>query len=308
MINVLNIHCYKLDKDDESAESIRTTFKNSYIVVLDTSNFCGPKCTSVADFVESGTVPSLIIDHHDPNPNVTCQYIHQSFGSCSTIMYQILKHHKIEIDNVLATALYMGISTDTDDLKSEGTTEDDEKAFAELRQIIDPEKYLKIFNYPKPLALLMLRKRFYASFCNEGNSLIVANVGVINPQQRALMAELCEEMLELEGIETSVVMGLVDEGYEKPKYLVASFRSRTLAIDTQDFIKRVFLKKDGRKNAAASGGGRKGAGAAEIKLDACLCDTLDNLAQKDDKSQYEIVVSALFETYKNRIRSEKEKI
>ena len=68
------------------------------------------------------------------------------------------------------------------------------------------------------------------------------------------------------------------------------------------------LKKDGRKNSAASGGGRKGAGAAEIKLDFCLCETLDNLSQKDDHAEYDVLVGSLFETFKRKIQSEKEKI
>lgn len=308
MVNVLNIQCIKLDKDDETSDIIRKTLQHSYIIVVDTASWCNQKCSSISDFVSGNTIPDMIIDHHDLNPNITCSYVHMPYGSCSTILYNILKQCSIDIDNVLATALYIGISTDTDDLKSEGSTNEDEKAFTELRQIIDPEKYLRIFNYPKPLALLTLRKRFYSTLCNEGNSLIIANVGVINPQQRSLMAELCEEMLEIETIETSVVLALVDEGFEKPKYLVASFRSKTPAIDMQDFIKRVFLKKDGRKNSAASGGGRKGAGAAEIKLDFCLCETLDNLSQKDDHAEYDVLVGSLFETFKRKIQSEKEKI
>lgn len=309
MMNVLNIHTIKLDKDDENTESIKKNLESSYIILVDTPNFGTANCLAISDFVTKDRKPDLIIDHHDLSATIDKGYIWYQYGSCSTIVYKMLNLFEVPIDSVLATALYIGITIDTDNLKSEGTTKEDEDVYLELKSLIDPDKYLKIFNYPKPFALINLRKKFYNTCCTEGASLIVANVGVINPQQQSLMAELCEEMLDIESIDTSVVLGIVDEGFEKPKYIVASFRSKTLSIDTKEFIQKVFLKKDGKKNVAASGGGRRGAGRAEIKLDQIISECLDSLSKnEEDKIKYETFINMLFDTYKNRIKVEREKI
>lgn len=300
MINVLNIPIVKMDSEDDSAETIKESLANSYLVVVDTSNFKKENCSAITPFVAKDKNPDLVIDHHTVNASVAGPYIHKMFGSCATIMYQIMLERGIEINRTLATALYLGVSTDTDDLRAEGTTDDDRKAIESLKQLIDPEIYLKIFSYPKPLALLNLRTKAYNSIFVKDN-LAVAQVGIINPQQRALLAELCQEILEIEAIETVVVVGLMDEGFDKDKYVAASFRSRVLAIDTRDFIQRVFGKRNG--------GGRKGCGAAKVPLDGPTCDTIDRLTSDEAKRNcLDSFVAAIFETYKEKIREEKEKI
>lgn len=301
MINVLNITATKLDKEDDSFDSIKQIIEDSYIVVVDTSNFLKENCQSISGFVDKGSNAHVHIDHHALNPNLVCNnFIHKICGSCSTIMYMLLKERNIDINRTLATALYLGISTDTDDLRAEGTTDEDRIVCEQLKQLIDPDIYLKIFNYPKPLTLLNLRSKAYSSVCIKDN-LAVMQVGIINPQQRALLGELCEEVLEIEAIETVVVLGLIDEGFDKDKYIVASFRSRVLAIDTKDFIQGVFGKKNG--------GGRKGCGAAKVCLDDPTCNTIDLLCSDESrKNSLDIFVNALFEPYKIKIREEKDKI
>lgn len=300
MINVLNISAVKLDPEDDSIESIKTFLANSYIVVVDTPNFGRENCQSISDFVPENKIPDLIIDHHIISSRSSSAYIHKNTGSCSTIMFEILKQQEIEIGRTLATALYLGISTDTDDLRAEGTTNEDREVFEQLKCLIDPDIYLKIFNYPKPPAMLGLRSKAYRSICVEGN-LAITQIGLINPQQRALLGELCEEVLEIDAIETVVVMGIVDEGFEKDKYITASFRSRVLAIDTRDFMQRVFGKK--------YAGGRKGCGAAKVPLDDLTSNTIDRLSADELKMKcLNDFMAALFETYKSQIRQEKEKI
>jgi len=300
MINVLNIPVTKLDLEDESAETIKESIQKSHIVLIDTSHFRKENCQVISGFVPKDRLPDVVIDHHSVNAGVACPYIHRLCGACATIFLDLLKEKKIVIDRTLATALYLAIMTDTDDLRAEGTTDEDREAIDELKQMIDPDIYLKIFHYPKPLALLNLRSRGYHSIAVKDN-LAVAYVGIINPQQRSLMAELCEEILEIEAVETAVVIGLTDEGYGKDKHVSSSFRSRVLAIDTRDFLQSVF----GKKNS----GGRKGCGAAKVPLDEPTCETIDRLASNEDKKGcLDTFVTAIFETYCAKIREEKEKI
>jgi len=310
MLNVLNISAVKLetdeDNEEESAQIIKTALEKSYIVVVDTScGFGKENNTGVALFVGKDRKPDVVIDHHTPNPSIDCVYIHKPYGSCSTIFYEIMTDLGLLESGgtkALATALYLGIATDTADLKSEGTTENDRAALNALREMVDVELLRKIYDYPKPLALLELRRRAYNSFTICGNNLTIANVGVINPQQRALLAKLCEEMLEIESIDSALVMGVVDAGFDRPKFLIASFRTQVLAINVSQFLNRIF----GKRNS----GGRKGAGAAKVPLDERLCEVIDYLRRQDDKDSEEVnrLIAPFFQLFGNKTKEEKNNI
>lgn len=302
MVNVLDISLQKLDSDDDDmSEDIKKSISNSFVVVVDTSHYGCENCNGISFFIDKDKEPDLVIDHHDLNPKRTCAYLRRPYGSCSTIMYEIMTSLGIQIPRILATALYLGINTDTSDLKGEGATNEDHLAYESLKEKIDLGKYLKVFNYPKPSALLDLRKRAYKDL-HTTSTLAVASVGIITPQQRSLVAELCEEILEIESIETAVVMAIVDEGLKNKKALVASFRSSLLAINTKDFMTKIFGKK--------GVGGRKGSGGAHIALDFVHCDTLDNIRSKygDNSSYLSEYISHIFDAYSIKIKEEKENV
>lgn len=312
MMNVLNINAIKLeideDNEEESAQLIRNALEKSYVVVVDTScGFGKENNTGIAAFIDKDRKADVVIDHHSPNPSLDCVYIHKAYGSCSTILYEIMNDLKI-LDagatgmKALATALYLGISTDTADLKSEGTTENDRVALETLKGLVDVELLRKIYDYPKPLALLELRRRAYSNVIICGNNLTIASVGMINPQQRALLAKLCEEMLEIESIDSALVMGLVDAGFDKPKYLIASFRTQVLAINVQQFVQRIFGKKHG--------GGRRGAGAAKVPLDDKLCAVIDFVRRQPNGSELSVdkLIEPFFHLYATKTRDEKDNI
>lgn len=302
MVNVLDIPLSRLDIDDDEdvADDIRDYIDNSFVVVVDTSHFGCENCLGISSFIDKKQEPDMVIDHHDLNSRRTCSYLRRTYGSCATILYEMMLSLEIPVSRILATALYLGINTDTADLKGEGATTEDHSAYESLKEKIDLEKYLKVFNYPKPSALLDLRKRAYADI-HTTSTLAVANIGVITPQQRSLVAELCEEILEIESIETAVVMAIVDEGLKTKKALVASFRSSLLAINTKDFMTKIFGKK--------GVGGRKGAGGANIPLDFIHCDTIDSIrSQHGDNGHLSQYISHIFDAYSIKIKEEKENV
>lgn len=308
MMNVLNISAIKLEVDEDNEEEeltqqIKDNIKKSSIIVVDTSaGFGKENNTGIFGFLEKDRKPDAIIDHHTTNPYVDCPvYINKQYGACSTILLEILTVLDIPINKGLATALYLGISTDTADLKSEGTMQNDIDAMDFLRSIMDVELLRKIYDYPKPLALLELRRKAYSNFCISGNNLTISNVGIVNPQQRALLAKLCEEMLEVESIDSALVMGLVDEGFDKPKFLIASFRTGVLGINVSQFIQKIFGKK--------YGGGRRGAGAAKVPLDDKISSVIDFAKrQENGVARIEQLVAPFFEYYADKARTEKSNI
>jgi len=307
MMNVLNISAIKLevdeDNEEESTQQIKDNIKKSCVIVVDTSaNFGKENNTGVFAFLEKDRKPDAVIDHHTINPSIDCpMYINKQYGACSTILLEMLTGLNIPISKGLATALYLGISTDTADLKSEGTVQNDIDAMDFLRSIMDVELLRKIYDYPKPLALLELRRRAYSNFCISGNNLTISNVGIVNPQQRALLAKLCEEMLEVESIDSALVMGLVDEGFDKPKFLIASFRTGVLGINVSQFIQKIFGKK--------YGGGRRGAGAAKVPLDDKISAVIDFAKRQENGAvRIEQLVAPFFEYYADKARTEKSNI
>jgi len=309
MMNVLNIAATKLEVDDseendENAQAIKTQIEDSYLVMVDTSCPIGKENnTGITEFVAKLRQSDLVIDHHSQNHDLECPYIHKVYGSCSTIMFEILSLLKINISKGLATALYLGISTDTADLKSEGTSDNDIVALTSLKSLMDVELLRKIYDYPKPLALLELRKRAYGDFFIFGNNLTISNVGIINPQQRALLAKLSEEMLQVESIDSSLILGLVDEGFDKPKYITASFRTNVLAINVSQFVQKIFGKK--------FSGGRKGAGAAKIPLDEKTCAVIDFIRRKENGGCHDEInklIKPFFDFYIEKTKEEKNNI
>lgn len=308
MMNVLNISTSRLeideDNEEESIQQIKSSLDNSFIIVVDTScSFGKENNTGFSLFADKSKKADVVIDHHINNPYLECSvYINKQYGSCSTIMFEMLNLLNIQISKSLATALYLGISTDTIDLKSEGTVDNDVSALESLRALVDIELLRKIFDYPKPLALLELRKKAYCNFYICGNNLTISNVGLINPQQRALLAKLCEEMLQIESIDSALVMGVVDEGFDKPKYIIASFRTGVIGINVSQFIQKIFGKK--------YGGGRRGAGACKIPIDDKMCSVIDFIRRQNSESNEEVekMIEPFFDFYANKTKEEKSNI
>lgn len=298
MVNVLNIAAQRLDLDDgddDAKQQIIDKIDKSYIVLVDVAHFGRQPCETIGNFVRERE-PDLVIDHHEPNPKCTCRYIRRPFGSCATILFKMLEEMHISISKTLATALYVGISTDTANLRAEGVMDEDREVFEALKSLIDPEAYEKILNYPRSVAIIDMRRKVYNTLHVHGN-LAIANAGVISINQRSLIAELCDELLQIESIETVVVMAIVDEGVRGDKYLVASFRSQVLALNMNDFIGKTFGKK--------FGGGRKGAGAARVPVDPILKTVIDDIrATKGDNGHLDAFTQPIFHAYAEKVRSE----
>jgi len=299
MMNVLNVSAVKLEEDDD-AGSIKESIEKSYIVLVDVSEFKKPPCISITGFVNDDREPDLVIDHHELNPKLSCKYIRFPYGSCSTILYKIMESLNLRPRKILSTALYLGISTDTANLQADGVADEDREVFEELKAQIDPEAYEKILNYPRPVALIEMRKKAYSTLVTE-STLAIANAGTISTNQRSLLAELCDELLQIESIETAVVMAIVDDGVKGNKNLCASFRSGVLALNMQDFIAKTFGKK--------YGGGRRGAGAAMIPLDQITSNVIDDIKQRDpDSEKLFTFTQPIFEVYASKIKEENNNI
>ncbi|MGM0662559.1 MAG: DHH family phosphoesterase [Thermodesulfobacteriota bacterium] len=87
----------------------------------------------------------IIIDHHPPAPSIDAPYvdIREDYGATSTLMIEYLRAAKIKPSPRLATALFYGIKTDTENF-ARPTAERDIKAFRYLYPYVNTHIIKKI--------------------------------------------------------------------------------------------------------------------------------------------------------------------
>lgn len=216
----------------------------------------------IVDATESNSTtdsPHLVIDHHKSKSKAK-KVIIETVGAASTLVYEMIEQLGIdfedEYDANVATALYIGIKTDTNDLLSDNTLDRDYKASINLSSFVDKKKLQSILEYPFPAYFYELEYELQ----KDGNNKIegscwVGSVGVITRAKRDALPILAEKMLRREGIETSVVIAVVGD------VLDASVRSTNASLSVDQFCKKVFGKEHS--------GGKLGAGGTKSPLGIC---------------------------------------
>ncbi|MBN1418540.1 MAG: DHH family phosphoesterase [Planctomycetes bacterium] len=152
--------------------------------------------------------PDLVIDHHpeaEARPGPCVRIIDPSYGSTSGLLADLLEEAGVEIDSTLATALYYGIKSDTQDL-TRGGCEAEVRWLACLHAQSDRARLRRIL-YPR------LQRTYYVAFRDAiecarvyADSLVV----VPFPTPLAypdLVADFADFFVRLDGIRAAVVFG-----------------------------------------------------------------------------------------------------
>lgn len=312
MINVLDIPMRDVGAMDSDlvADLKKEVYDDKNIVaIVDTSHFYGTGNSHYTKaLLDENISPKIdiIIDHHEE----TCWSekakinINKKTGACSSIFVDIFESLKkinppeevVEEEDLspsLSTALYLGLMKDTDDLNAKHIlTDADESAYSILKENIDFNLYLRIINCPKPRILIDLEGIAKNKYIDQRGNCVVSGVSFIKSPHRALLAEICDDLMTHDQVEKCVVLGIIDDGIGSDKFLVASFRSTGDVVDADKFIKKIF-GKDGS-------GGRKGAAGANIVLDQVLSTVIDSLPEEDKGKLFETIYRA----YANSILQE----
>lgn len=201
--------------------------------------------------------PHFIIDHHEPKDEALIYSdVRENMGSCSAIMWEYAKAAEIdfttEAGNLLATALAIGIATDTRWGQNPARKLDFE-ALADCLAHKNDKAYSHIVDYPIPEYYNDSLVRAWDSRVKDG-TVLITGLGVIPEARMAVVPYVADSMLCVEGIQTTVVFALVqkDNGTH-----VVTISARSRSIDVGELINVVFPGK---------GGGRSGAGRATIKI------------------------------------------
>lgn len=198
--------------------------------------------------------PDVRIDHHDMNRDdeAALNDVRQVGSTCS-IIWEYLKLFKISIEDHpdVATALILGIKTDTNDFSSANTSDLDFEAFRALIPCVDRDSLARINNYPIPKAVFEAEAEVLSAMHEKG-SVLVSSIGTVSAHKRDIIPIIADRFIRLDNINTVVILGIVDN------FLEASVRSTDSRHNVSELCAEVFGKD--------YSGGKEGSGGAKVPL------------------------------------------
>jgi nanoRNase/pAp phosphatase (c-di-AMP/oligoRNAs hydrolase) len=201
-------------------------------------------------------VPHFIIDHHEQSgetPIIGDDV--RKIGSASAIVWEYAIEAGIDFSTEdgakLATALAIGIMTDTNNFGTQNSSSLDTEAYAFALEHKDSKLFNEIKNYPKPAYYIDMLSKGWDKRRQSG-TVLVTGVGVIPRQRSGVISDLAEKYAELDGVNTAVVGAIIKD----ESVIEISVRSSNNALNVDEFVRAAF----------GSGGGKRGAGRANIIL------------------------------------------
>jgi nanoRNase/pAp phosphatase (c-di-AMP/oligoRNAs hydrolase) len=114
-----------------------------------------------------------------------------------------------DTDSRVATALLVGIATDTENLMSDDTTEYEFRAWSQLFPFRDSIAMKQIVNFERPKTWIEMRAEAVSKARIE-EGVGVVGLGVLPAKHRDLVADMAQYMVSWEDINTAVVFAVVD--------------------------------------------------------------------------------------------------
>jgi len=250
MINVLQLRITKWKEFEPPEDAIYVFADCSY----------GQKNISIKQ------IPQVVIDHHKiSTSNKEILFLHDEVGACSTLVLDLAlsvtrnESGEEEVSQCfdpdedgnkeLATALAIGIKTDTLDFLNETTTGGDFEAFHLLGRHLSDEKFGRIVNYEFPPHVLDYEQTAWNNKRAEYQPHFITGLGYMEETKSDCIPTIADKFMRLQGVQTVVVYGIVENS------LRASVRTSSSALDCQTLCDDVFGKGNcGSKNG--TGGAR----------------------------------------------------
>jgi len=217
--------------------------------------------------------PDFIIDHHEQSEQASKGNDVRPIGSASAIMWEYVKAAGIAFDTEegsrLATALAIGIITDTQVGGVDSSSDLDYEALADCLKHKDNKLYQEILNYPEPAYYNDLHNIGWSSKI-KGEAAMVAGLGRLPAGRSGAISDLTERFHRTEGTTLAVVFALVEDAAARSYEIHASLRHSRGSCNSDEFMKEVF----------GCGGGKKNAGGAQVKLPDLFKDIPPKMADK----------------------------
>ncbi len=243
--------------------------------------------------------PDLIIDHHSTDA---------PFESSATIITLLMTVMNFELKKDLATALYIGIDTDTNNGTTEKFTDFDDLAYFKiLPPMIDNKLRIKIIESGSSEKEFEMLGNAASKYClvRQGSTLIVTGVGYVDESNRSDIAKIATLLLKF--AKRVTVIGIVEikikdkEGNitSREFSIVPSIRSRTITENAGELSKKVFGEK------AAGGDPVKASG--EIKLGPTMVRLIEQAKQNKDEEALKKYFLEILKLYADKIVEEQTK-
>lgn len=277
MLTLLNISMVNIESNPPE--------NDSKAVLIDTNNIGEG---SNQPYIKPDQIEIMaVIDHHKGKSPKNAKIDNRNVGACSSILWEYLKDlnydFTTEEGELLATALILGIITDTNQLTSDNIADLDFDAYRDLLKHINRQKLVQLINYPLPSYLFELRqKAFLEENYKLDDATLVSGLGIITPAKRDAIPIIADEFLRMTGVTTSIVFAVIENKID------ISVRSKNITLDVDAFVKTVF------KN----GGGKMGSGRAIIPLDFFYVDDNDLINNEVWNIAKKIVMTKVFQNVK----------
>lgn len=214
-----------------------------------------------------------VFDHHQFEPDVPFADI-RNCGACASILWEYLHHFEMDLASerggLVATALLLGIVSDTQNLLTENVTSLDLRAHAALMPHVDRKRFREIVNHPLPPYLFELRALAAKNMISKA-SILTSYLGILSDKRRDALPIIADEFLRMEGVETVVVFAMVGGSVQ------ASVRSCNASVNVHQFCQRVF--------GAEHSGGKHGFGGARVPI-GFLFSAEDDADDKEKLSEF----------------------
>lgn len=194
----------------------------------------------------------VIIDHHpDTSPTASFKDIRPGYGATATILTEYLRAAKIKPSGKLATGLFLGIKTDTNNFERQ-TTLEDIKAFQFLFRHVNIHLARKIEQAELSLDFLRYYKKALQTMFLRRDRIFVHLGPVSNPDVCVLLADF---FMTVNTVTWSIVSGVHENK------LTVIVRNDGIRKNAGTLVKKSF-------GSIGFAGGHKSMARAEIPLDA----------------------------------------
>lgn len=277
----------------EISHAMNKSFKNIlHIPLKDGSEFNPDDFSAIVvldtDLESSGfksdtfTKADIRIDHHitDKNEKPIVSDVRPVGATCS-IVWDYLNYFNVSLKGYqdVATALVLGIKTDTLDFTSANTSDLDMEAYRSLLPYINKEALARVTKFPLPKEVFELEALAYKNKSERGTTL-VSYIGELTAHSRDVISTISDRFARMAGVSTVVIMAIIDN------HLQASVRSDDARVDVGDLCIKVFGKK--------YAGAKEGAGGARLPLDM----SFQYINKKEVKDQ---IVKEIISTFENKV-------
>lgn len=206
----------------------------------------------------------VVVDHHKETPrDFDGLYINLRAGSACATIYTMIEHMGLELDEEsdyrVATAMMVGITTDTEFLMSDDCSDYEFNAWSRLFPYRDPVLLKQIVNFERP-KFWTEAKAVASSKATIEDSVGVVGMGIIPGKHRDMIADMADEMVTWEDINTAVVFAVVDGNR-----IEGSVRTKASSVSVPALCQDLAGK-------FGKGGGKLGKGAYRYELAGASVD------------------------------------